>query len=233
VTPAGQETLLASWVALAQLSPGARVEVGATVVAAVFPQWAPLNNAVALGDPDPTEATALFAAAGVPGWAFWVPSSATDLDAPDTVTAVAGCKRDTTTLIMATGLGPGLRAHEHVVRTSIASATRAGDEPVPVRELGEPDGIPGLAGWVHVADGLAVAGAWSHLHGTDCGVYAVGTHPAWRRRGIGGALLEHVLADAWRSGARTASLQSTRMGASLYVSRGFTAVGRYEEWIAS
>ena len=86
---------------------------------------------------------------------------------------------------------------------------------------------------MHVADGLAVAGAWSHLHGTDCGIYAVGTHPAWRRRGIGGALLEHVLADAWRSGARTASLQSTRMGASLYVSRGFTAVGRYEEWIAS
>jgi GNAT superfamily N-acetyltransferase len=84
-----------------------------------------------------------------------------------------------------------------------------------------------------VLDGLAVAGAWSHLHGTDCGVYAVGTHPDRRRRGIGGALVEHVLAEAQRSGARTASLQSTRMGRSLYAALGFTTVGRYEEWVAT
>jgi hypothetical protein len=41
-----------------------------------------------------------------------------------------------------------------------------------------------------------------------------------------------VLADAWHKGARTASLQSTRMGQPLYESLGFTAVGRYEEWIS-
>ena len=233
MTPAGQETLLASWAALAQLSPGARLERRDAVAVAVFPQWAPLNNAIALAAPDPTEAAAVFAAAGVSAWAFWVPSTATDLDAPDGVGSVAGCKRDTTTLIMTAELGPQLRAHDGIVRTSIASATRAGDEPVPVGELGEPDGISGLSGWAYVVDGSAVAGAWSHLHGTDCGVYAVGTHPAWRRRGIGAALVEHVLAAARRSGARTASLQSTRMGQSLYAALGFVSVGRYEEWIAS
>ncbi|MGI5127911.1 GNAT family N-acetyltransferase [Pseudonocardia sp. CA-107938] len=233
MTPAGQGTLFASWEALAQLSPGARLVRGETAVASVFPHWAPLNNAVAIGAPDPAEAATVFTAAGVAEWAFWVSSPATAFAAPDTVSRVAGCKRDTTTLIMTAELRPCLRVHDGIVRTSIASATRAGDEPVPVDELGEPDGVPGLAGWVHVVDGRAVAGAWSHRHGSDCGVYAVGTHPAWRRRGIGSALVEHVLAEARRAGARTASLQSTPMGLSLYTALGFTAVGRYEEWIAS
>jgi GNAT superfamily N-acetyltransferase len=233
VIPDGQETLVASWAALAQLSPGARLVRGDTMVAGVFPQWAPLNNAVALGAPDPAEAAALFAAAGVGEWAFWVPGPATGFDAPDTVGSIAGCKRDTTTVIMTAELATGLRARDGIVRTSIASATRAGDESVPAGELEEPDGVPGLTGWACVVDGSAVAGAWSHLLGTDCGVYALGTQPAWRRRGIGGALVEHILADARRSGARTASLQSTRMGHPLYASLGFTSVGRYEEWIAS
>jgi hypothetical protein len=44
--------------------------------------------------------------------------------------------------------------------------------------------------------------------------------------------MAHVLADACHHGARTASLQSTRMGQPLYESLGFAAVGRYEEWIS-
>ena len=93
------------------------------------------------------------------------------------------------------------------------------------------DGVPGLDGWVCLYDGAAVAGAWSYLHGTDCGLYAVGTVPHLRRRGLAAVLLEHVLADAYRRGARTASLQSTPMGVPLYRAFGFTAVGRYEEWV--
>jgi GNAT superfamily N-acetyltransferase len=83
-----------------------------------------------------------------------------------------------------------------------------------------------------IQDGYAVAGAWSFLRGGDCGIYAVGTVPEWRRRGLARALMEHVLADAQHRGARTATLQSTRMGLPLYNSLGFEPAGRYEEWIS-
>ncbi len=82
-----------------------------------------------------------------------------------------------------------------------------------------------------VRDGLAVAGAWSLVAGTDCGLYAVATAPAWRRRGLARALMRGVLGDAYRRGARTASLQSTPMGEPLYASLGFSPVGRYDEWV--
>ncbi len=84
-----------------------------------------------------------------------------------------------------------------------------------------------------VHDGVAVAGAWSVIHEQDCGIYAVGTQPEWRRRGFARSLMEHVLADARARGARTATLQSTPLGEPLYASLGFRAAGRYEEWVSS
>jgi GNAT superfamily N-acetyltransferase len=234
----GQETLIASWEALARLSPGARLIRSTTAVAAVFPSWAPLNNALMLTAPegDPAAAAAwstiLYAQVDVDAWAFWIPSRTTDLDAPDDVREVGEFKRDTTTLVMQATLSPGLQAHDGVVQTSIAAATRAaGDEAVPVSDLGTPERVPGLTAWVMVRDRVAVAGAWSFLHGTDCGIYAVGTMPGWRRQGLARALVEHVLRDARQRGARTATLQSTRMGQPLYESLGFEPAGRYEEWI--
>jgi ribosomal protein S18 acetylase RimI-like enzyme len=217
------------------LSPRARVHRDRLVAAAVFPSWAPLNNAIVLGGSGLAaagRAASRFRESGVDVWALWMPSRATDLDAPDRVGTMAALKRDTTTLVMQTALSPRLRLDDRVVRTSIETANRAGDEPVPVADLGGPEQVPRLAGWVLVHDGLAVAGAWSYLHRTDCGVYAVGTVPAMRRRGFARTLVEHVLADAVRAGARTASLQSTRLGKPLYESLGFTPVGRYEEWIS-
>jgi ribosomal protein S18 acetylase RimI-like enzyme len=126
---------------------------------------------------------------------------------------------------------PGaLRRHHAVVRTSVATATRAGEAPIPVADIAAPDPVPNLSAWVLVHQGVAVTGAWSFLHRRDCGIYAVETLPEFRRRGFARTLLEHVLADAQARGARTASLQSTRMGQPLYDSLGFTAAGRYEEW---
>ncbi len=233
----GQEALVASWQALARLSSGARLIRSPDAVAAVFPAWAPLNNAIGLAAHDRAAAAVaslrgVYATAGVDAWAFWVPSGATDLDAPDTVRDVDGLTRDTTTLVMTTDLRPELRWNEGVVRTSIAAATRAaGDEPVAEAELDNPDDVPNLSGWVMVQDGMAVAGAWSMLHDGDCGIYTVGTLPHWRRRGLAKALTRHILTDAYHRGARTATLQSTRMGQPLYESLGFEPVGRYEEWI--
>ena len=220
----GQETLLASWDALARISPGARLVHSAAATAAVFPSWVPLNNAILLNGTDAAATSAadeligVYAGAGVDAWALWVPSAATNLDAPDAVRRVGGFRRDTTTLVMQASLPPGLQSHDGVVRASIADAARAGDEPVPFTDLGEPETEPGLAGWVMLHDAVAVAGAWSFLHEKDCGIYAVGTVPGWRRRGLARNLVEHVLADARRRGARTATLQSTRMAQQLYQS---------------
>jgi GNAT superfamily N-acetyltransferase len=168
----------------------------------------------------------------VDAWALWLPTTIRDFDTSDQVFTISGLKRDTTTLVMQAPLASGFSLDDRVVGTSIAAATRAGgDAPVPVGELEEPDEIAGLAGWVILDGGVAVAGAWSFLLGTDCGVYTVGTVAKWRRRGFARALTAHVLAEAYRLGARTATLQSTRMGQQLYASLGFEPVGRYEEWV--
>lgn len=234
----GQQTLLGSWRALADVSPGATTVRTDTVAAAVFPAWAPLNNAIALVAPDRVESAAgdaarLFAEAGVESWALWLPSALTDLDAPDGIGAVAGLRRDTTTLVMTTELRGGLPRHPGVVATSIADATRAaGDEQVPEADLEPPDGVPGLSGWAMVDDGRTVAGAWTYVAGDDCGLYTVGTVPARRRQGWARALMTDLMARAVEDGARTASLQSTRMGQALYEALGFRPVGRYEEWVS-
>ena len=238
----GQATLLECWRALARLSPGAEVRPAPGTVAAVFPSWAPLNNAIVLdmGDGDggaelaATTASSLYRSAGVQDWALWVPSPVPDLDGPDALTAVGDLARDTTTLVMHAALPATLRPHDDVVETSIASLERVSeDEPLRAADLGPPDGQPGLSAWVMVQDGTAVATTWSFLHGADCGIYAVETLASHRRRGLARALVEHVLHHAAGQGARTASLQSTAMGRSLYEGLGFQAAGRYEEWVAT
>ncbi|HEX3296658.1 MAG TPA: GNAT family N-acetyltransferase [Nocardioides sp.] len=236
LTHPGEDTLVASWRALARLSHGAHLSYRDRSVAAVFPSWAPLNNAIMNGPTTPEAAGAaaaelagVFQAAGVPTWALWLWSPLTVLEPPATVESVAGMIEDTKTLVMTRTLTPGALPSPAAVRTSIEAASLATDEPV--RALSEPDDIPGLDGWVFVHEGAAVAGAWSYLHGTDCGLYAIGTVPHLRRRGLAAALIQHVLADAYRRGARTASLQSTRMGVPLYRSLGFAPTGRYEEWV--
>jgi len=226
----GEETLVACWRVLAQGSPDARVVRTASAIAAVFPSWAPLNNAIALDPHEDAEAAVaeiagLYADAGVDGWALWVRSPAVSLDAPDDLRNVPGLERDTTTLVMRATLSSGLRRHDRVVPASIAAVARLDDEPIPVSELGESETDPGLAGWAIVdeQEDVAVACGWSYLHERDCGIYAVETLPAWRRRGLARSLVEHMLAEAARQGARTASLQSTRMAQHLYEGPGLRA----------
>jgi GNAT superfamily N-acetyltransferase len=234
----GQPTLTASWQALAQLSLGARVVMTPTRITAVFPSWAPLNNAVMLDRPTPRSATAsarelaaVYRSAGIKSWALWIPSSATDPRSPDLVSTVDGMVRDTTTVVMTLTLAHDLPPDAHVVRTSIEAAARATDEPIRSDQLDASDHVPNLDGWVLVHDGRAVTGAWSYLHGKDCGVYALGTVPDWRRQGFATRMMHHVLGDVHRRGARSASLQSTLMAQQLYLSLGFIPVGRYEEWV--
>ncbi len=234
----GQSTLLGAWQALAATSAGARLVHTSTAVSAVFPRWAPLNNAILRDGPSAESASvaaaqlsALYDGAGVASWALWVPSNANDFHTPDVVRAVPGMSRDTTTLVMTRPLAPGLPADSRVRRTTIEAAIRAGDEPVPLAELPDDDAGSDVEAWALVVERRAVASALTHVNGRDVGVYAMATAPGWRRRGLARALMCHVLAHAHHRGARTASLQSTPMGEHLYRSLGFGPVGRFEEWV--
>jgi GNAT superfamily N-acetyltransferase len=234
----GQETLLACWTALAQLSPGAKVVRIDGAIAAVFPSWAPLNNAILCGDDRGSSAAEtaalrrIYDEAGVPVWALWRPARTPDLDTADTAPELGELKRDTTTLVMQVSLQEQFRPDPAVVPAPIAVVAEL-DEDVTVTadEIVAPDDVPGLSGWAFIHDGLAVAAAWSFVHGSDCGIYALETLTPWRRRGFARSLMAHVLANANDRGARTATLQSTRRGQPLYESLGFAPLGRYEEWI--
>jgi hypothetical protein len=107
----GQDTLLGCWDALARLSSGAQVLRSELSAVAVFPSWAPLNNAILTADPDHVTLAAVVTAlrtryvdAGVAEWALWLPRRIADLDPPDEL-ELAGLKRDTTTLVMVADLG--------------------------------------------------------------------------------------------------------------------------------
>lgn len=234
----GQETLLGSWGALMPASIGSHLMYTRTSFAAVYPNWAPLNNAVLLDPPSRAAASEaaselhqVYSGAGVSSWALWLPGRARDFDAADSVTAVEGMVRDTSTLAMASDLTAGMPSHPGVLRTTVHAADVAGGRPIPADAVPDPDDSSDVDGWVLIYDEYAVAGAWTFRNGSDVGVYAVGTAPDWRRRGLARALMLHVLADGRRRGARTASLQSTRMGQPLYAQLGFRPVGRYDEWI--
>lgn len=233
----GQETLIECWAALARTSPGARVVHTPSTVAAVFPEWLPLNNAIVVepvnGDAHAgaeAEVRALFAGAGVDEWALWLATTTKSFAGQDAAPAFGALARGDTTVVMTKPLTGGERTDPAVIVTSIATVGSFDDDPVALDDAGTPDAVGGLTAWAYVHEGAIVSCAYTYLHGTDCGVYGVGTVPGWRRHGFARALIEHALADAHAHGATTASLQSTEMGVLLYRSMGFTAAGRYEEW---
>jgi ribosomal protein S18 acetylase RimI-like enzyme len=233
----GQQTLIECWRAIAAASPGATVVETPRSVSAVFPSFAAMNNAIVLVPHDidlAGEAERLndvYGRAAASSWALWIPSPSATFDAVDEVPEIVGMKRDTTTLVMAANADATRPMWAAVRPVSVSTALRASDEPIPFVELAEATPDTPLAGWVAVDGEVAVAGAYRYLHESDCGIYAVGTAPHWRRRGIARRLLEHVIADAARRGARTATLQSVAMAQTLYGSMGFEPVGRYEEWV--
>lgn len=242
ITPlVGQDTLLSCWRALADTTfgPGRLIET-AHAAAAVFPQFRYFNNAIltsslAAGEMHAVLASLseIYAEAGVPTWALWIPNAAASLDGrADRVDELGPLTRDVTTLVMKRTLTGDLRRDDRVTTVSDVVLRRLVlDEAVPVRELGTSGPAAPVTGWALVADEHAVATAYTHRHGDDCGIYAVGTLQPWRRRGLARRLVEHILADAFDAGLRTATLQSTPMGLPLYRALGFRAAGRYEEWL--
>ena len=70
-------------------------------------------------------------------------------------------------------------------------------------------------------DGQPVGGSLALRSGGASGIYAVGTHPAARRRGVGAALTWAAVEAGRAWGKDTIVLQSTPMAVSLYEAMGF------------
>ena len=71
-------------------------------------------------------------------------------------------------------------------------------------------------------DGQDVATSMAVVTGDLVGVYNVQVRPDFRRRGLGRAMTDAVLAVGRRAGCAAATLQSTAMGLSVYEQMGFT-----------
>jgi GNAT superfamily N-acetyltransferase len=76
-----------------------------------------------------------------------------------------------------------------------------------------------------VSDGMPVAHALSvHLHKRAAWVHDVFTLPAHRRRGLAGALMNHMLRDDAAHGAAYSVLLASHTGALLYPQMGYAAI---------
>ncbi|GMA96316.1 GNAT family N-acetyltransferase [Pseudolysinimonas kribbensis] len=109
-------------------------------------------------------------------------------------------------------------------------------------ELASPEVIPGVEVEVHTrmpgiaflatarADAREVGRAWSFVHGRLSGLFDVEVDAAWRRRGIGTALLAAAQRPARWWGAQAMVLNATPMGFELYARRGFARIGEGTTW---
>ena len=76
-----------------------------------------------------------------------------------------------------------------------------------------------------------VAGMLLICVGDNAGVHEVATMEAFRGKGIASSLMNYAMALAKEKGCKYATLQASPMGAPLYESLGFEAVGEVHTWI--
>jgi predicted GNAT family acetyltransferase len=87
--------------------------------------------------------------------------------------------------------------------------------------------LAGTTTWIasHDAD---VSTALSTVHGDMCGIFNVATPAEHRGHGYGGAVTAQAIAT---SGARSAYLQSSPMGYSVYEGLGFHTAEQWRQWM--
>lgn len=89
----------------------------------------------------------------------------------------------------------------------------------------------GVRAYVVEEGGVPVATAMGMTLGAYVGVFSVATVPAYRRRGYGAALTARAIADGAAAGARTALLQSSAAGRTVYERLGFRVAERWTVWV--
>ncbi|MFI1990861.1 GNAT family N-acetyltransferase [Actinoplanes sp. NPDC020271] len=115
-----------------------------------------------------------------------------------------------------------VRAAEwHVYTDVLAQAFEASAEVFGTMMAGEVLDHPAFAGYLAVESGRPVGTGLGMPADGVIGVFNVGVIPSHRGRGIGRAITERILADAFAAGADTAYLHSSAMGRPLYESMGF------------
>lgn len=96
------------------------------------------------------------------------------------------------------------------------------------RVVPAPPGTPGAVGGLLAAGGLWLAPDAAH-------VLRLAVAPAWRGRGLGGEVVDALVADAARAGRRSLTLEvraSNRAATSLYRRHDFAAAGRRPRYYA-
>jgi len=88
-------------------------------------------------------------------------------------------------------------------------------------------GVPGVALYVGLADGVPVAHSMAIVHGGMATVHNLFVAPTARGRGAGKALTEAAVAGAREEGATAVSLHSSHYGPSLFEALGFEPVEEY------
>jgi ribosomal protein S18 acetylase RimI-like enzyme len=235
-------TLVATWEAFARTAvrdaapsaagddagrrrPPGRVVRGPGWVAARLPDPV-LCNALLL-EPDAGAVRAVQDVYGAGGrYALWTHDGPTAA-----VAETAGLVRDATTRAMLCRLDtlrPAVDGRGLVFEDDVDPARVALLNGVPTELVA---GVSGLRALVAGRDAEDVAGVLTFRHGDDLNVSFLVTRPDARRAGIAGALMTRALRDGRDRGARTATLQATTDGESLYRRLGFVPVGRWQEWV--
>jgi ribosomal protein S18 acetylase RimI-like enzyme len=233
----GVDTLLASWKAYARGARDAALIRAPGVAAAVFPhdpERGVYNNAVVERDLAASEraaaleaAAAAYAAAGVERFALWVHE--TDEAMREDVER-RGYLLDTTTRAMGMTLNGIAPARPQLDLAAPAWSDYLRTFGLPAGLLRDADrSVFNLV--VARVDGDMVATAMTFDHGTDCGIYNVGTVEHARRRGFGAAVTALHLYDAVARGCETATLQATPMAERMYAGVGFRDLGQFLEYV--
>jgi putative acetyltransferase len=109
---------------------------------------------------------------------------------------------------------------------------------MPVARLRQPD-VTFYAAWAETNDGarLAGCGALKHLSADHGELKSMRAHPDYRGRGVGKAILDHLLAEARARGYARVSLETGRPAAfaparGLYASHGFEECPPFADYVA-
>ena len=84
--------------------------------------------------------------------------------------------------------------------------------------------VPNSRHYLGAVGGEAVATATLVLDGEVAGVWNVGTLPEWERKGIGGALMRHILSDAADMGYGASMLLASAVGVPFYERLGYVTL---------
>ncbi|SRR5579884_1994162 len=85
--------------------------------------------------------------------------------------------------------------------------------------------FPAMRYYIGLFHGLVVATGMLFVGSETIGIYDITTSVAYRRRGIGSAMFQHILEDARNCNRRSCVLQASPDGLGIYLRAGFRDVG--------